>query len=310
LEDFPQQVTALLDTGAENISLIRVDLLPSSSCFFTKHSCVINGINRATTSPGFFMLQFHFPTVASSRIALGKFYIVPNLQTDMILGTDIITLLGLIINLKQATLSWDGHEGPLTPPNGDDEDTHRVAAILDAHYAPSSVEQILDKLEPVQLAALSASLAKVIQQWPVLFSAQLHHYTGPPAHLELTSDAKPYYSRPYQIPVAYQDVTKRELERLEELDVITKAPPSAWGAPCFVIPKKNKQVRLVTDYRRANNYLVRRPYQSPRIDSLLNRIAAAKPTVFSALDIMMGYHTIRLDDASQEVTTFTMPWGA
>jgi hypothetical protein len=94
--------------------------------------------------------------------------------------------------------------------------------------------------------------------------------------------------------MAYQEVTKHELECLEALDDITNAPPSQWGAPCFFIPKKNKQVHLVREYSHANPYIVCSPHQAPCINTLMNQIVASKPKlkVFSALDIMMGYHTI------------------
>ena len=41
---------------------------------------------------------------------------------------------------------------------------------------------------------------------------------------------------------------KQELDRLEYLKVINKVNRSQWGAPTFLIPKKDSTVRFISDY--------------------------------------------------------------
>jgi hypothetical protein len=60
---------------------------------------------------------------------------------------------------------------------------------------------------------------------------------------------KPFYGKPFQIPQAYQEVKKAEINRLESLGLLTKVSSSEWAAPTFVIPKKNQTVRVITDFR-------------------------------------------------------------
>ena len=44
----------------------------------------------------------------------------------------------------------------------------------------------------------------------------------------------------------------KEVERLVKLGVVIKQPNSEWGSPTFIIPKKNKIVRFLSDFREVN----------------------------------------------------------
>jgi hypothetical protein len=67
---------------------------------------------------------------------------------------------------------------------------------------------------------------------------------------------------------------------------------SEWGAPVFMIPKKDGTVHFITDYYRQVNKLIRRkPYPLPRIASTLQELEGFQ--VASALDLnILGYYTI------------------
>ena len=84
-------------------------------------------------------------------------------------------------------------------------------------------------------------------------------------------------------------------------------PSSEWAAPSFIQPKKNKTVRFLTDFRELNKRLVRKPFPLPKISTVLQELEGF--TFATALDLNMGYYTIRLDTDASRICTIIFPWG-
>ena len=72
-------------------------------------------------------------------------------------------------------------------------------------------------------------------------------------------------------------------------------------------PKKNKEVRFSTDFREVNKRLVRKPYLLPIIQQILQELIGFM--FATALDLNMGYYTIRLDPDASRICTIIFPWG-
>ena len=60
-------------------------------------------------------------------------------------------------------------------------------------------------------------------------------------------------------------------------------------------------MRFITDYLRLNHKLVRKPYPLPRIGDTMQKLEELH--YVKELDINMGYYTIRLFPASQDMMT-------
>ena len=58
--------------------------------------------------------------------------------------------------------------------------------------------------------------------------------------------------------------SKTEVEQLVKLGVLKRQPDSEWGSPMFIVPKKNEQVRFLTDFREANERIIRTPQRALR----------------------------------------------
>ena len=100
---------------------------------------------------------------------------------------------------------------------------------------------------------------------------------------------------------------KKEVERLVEIGVLKRQPESEWGSPAFIIPKSNGTVRFLGDFREVNKRIVRNPFPIPKITDVLQQLEEF--TWASALDLNMGYFTIRLNPDSQKICTIVLPWG-
>ena len=105
---------------------------------------------------------------------------------------------------------------------------------------------------------------------------------------KLKSRAKAHHGRAFPIPHIHLQVLKREVKRLVELGLLIKQPDLEWGSPTFIIPKKNKQVRFLTDFR-VNKLSIRTPYPIPKISSVLQEMTDFMYT--TSLDLFMGYYT-------------------
>ena len=81
-----------------------------------------------------------------------------------------------------------------------------------------------------------------------------------------------------------------------------------------MVPKKSlpnskeKRWRLVIDYRQINKKLVADKFPLPRIDDILDQLGRAK--YFSCLELMSGFHQIKLEDDSRDLTSFSTNIGS
>ncbi len=71
--------------------------------------------------------------------------------------------------------------------------------------------------------------------------------------------------------------------------------------------KKDMTVWTIFDFRDLNILIVRRPYPIPKISTTLQKLGSF--TYVTALDMNMGYYTIRMDPMTVEMCTIIFPWG-
>ena len=140
-----------------------------------------------------------------------------------------------------------------------------------------------------------------------MFSGTLGRYPHRKVHLQLVDNAEPTFQRAYSCPRSLEDAYKAELQRLCELGVLAPCGGSEWAAPSFLIPKKDKTVRMVTDFRVLNRSLKRRNYPLPRIIDLITKRKGY--TFFTKLDISMMFYCLELDEESQQLCVTNTPFG-
>jgi hypothetical protein len=75
--------------------------------------------------------------------------------------------------------------------------------------------------------------------------------------------------------------------------------------PSFIIPKKDKTICLLSNFWEVNKRLVRKPFHIPKISTELQDLE--RFSFATALDLNMGYYTIRLDPDA--ICTIIFPWG-
>ena len=96
----------------------------------------------------------------------------------------------------------------------------------------------------------------------------------------------------------------KEVERLCNLGVLERQSASEWASSSFIIPKNNKTVHFLSDFWEVNKRLVRTPFPIPKLSMVLQEIEGF--SFAKALDLNMGYYTIRLDPDASKICTIPL----
>ena len=77
----------------------------------------------------------------------------------------------------------------------------------------------------------------------------------------------------------------------------------------MVVQKKDGKPRLCTDFRMLNTITVKDKFPMPTARSLFLYMAYKKPTIWSALDLLSGYHQCVIEPESRQLTAFETTMG-
>jgi hypothetical protein len=102
-------------------------------------------------------------------------------------------------------------------------------------------------------------LLSVLLKFELLFDGTLGDWNLLPVSFELEEGMKPYHGRPYPILHKHKAVLMKEIKRLCDIGVLVWQPSSRWATPTFIIPKKDSTVRTISDFRKLNKRIVRKP---------------------------------------------------
>ena len=111
---------------------------------------------------------------------------------------------------------------------------------------------------------------------------------------------------PYRMAPLELKELKLQLQELLEKGFIRHSV-SPWGAPVLFVKKKDGTLRLCVDYRQLNKMTVKNKYLLPRIDEFFDQLRGA--SVFSKIDLLYGYHQLRIKDMDVHKTAFRKRYG-
>ena len=151
------------------------------------------------------------------------------------------------------------------------------------------------------------SRSEFLSKYPEVFQPAVGCLKGP-LHLDVDPQISPTHMPTRRIPITVKEPLKKELARLESLDVIQKVnEPSDWTSALVVAHKPNGSLRVCIDPQGLNKALKRDSHPVPTIDELLPELKSAK--VFSKCDVRNGFWHVQLDSKSSHMTTFSTPFG-
>lgn len=320
-----ESLTILLDTGASS-SIVSKEVVKNSDikCAKTAQKTVWNTPSGKMCTGRVALVQFVLDEFSTRKTITWKFHVAASEQKlgyDMIIGRDLLRDLAMIIDFSKGRLVWDdvqvemSHElgiGEINIiiPSTESRKTvaihRRAERILDATQDPMDLSTKVE--ESTNLSTEERQkLYSLLNKYKKLFDGTLGHFKGSPAILKLKKGTEPVRAAPFPVAVSRRDQFKKELQRLVDLGVLAKEHESPWASPSFLIPKTDGSVRFLTDFRKLNKNLIRRPFPLPKILDLIQTQQGFKYA--STLDLSMGYYTIELSLDSQKICTITTPYG-
>jgi hypothetical protein len=183
----------------------------------------------------------------------------------------------------------------------------RVIAILDAKYDNADLPAIIGDNCSHLTASHRELLLSLLLKYEELFDGTLGDWNRPPVSTKLKEGAKPFHGRPYPIAQIHKATLMREINSLASIGVLKKHSSSEWASPTFIIPQKDMTLRTISDFMELNKRIIRRPFPIPKISTTLQELEGF--TYATALDLNMGYYTIRLDPMAVKMCTIIFPFG-
>ena len=161
-----------------------------------------------------------------------------------------------------------------------------------------------DLVNMTTLHSIGNDINCIVGRFPKVFSG-VGKLSGYQLKLHINREVTPVAQKPRRIPFPLKDKVQIKIDELLNLDITEKVPgPTTWVCPGVIAPKPNKHdVRICVDMRRVNEAIQREKLPIPTVDEVLGEMNGN--TVFSKLDINMGFHQIELEEGSRDITTFS-----
>ncbi|XP_055633494.1 uncharacterized protein K02A2.6-like [Toxorhynchites rutilus septentrionalis] len=141
-----------------------------------------------------------------------------------------------------------------------------------------------------------------LMRFPEVFQDTLGHCQKAQISLHLKPDAKPIFRPKRPVPYNAIPLVETELNRLQQLGIISPVDYSDWAAPIVAVQKPGGKVRICADYSTGlNSMLEAHNFPLPTPDDIFSKLAGSK--AFSIIDLSDAYLQVEVDDASKRLLT-------
>ena len=124
--------------------------------------------------------------------------------------------------------------------------------------------------------------------------------------IELELGTLPIKIHPYKYPKKFKDEIEKSIKELLDLGLIR--PSSIPFSSSVVLgKKKHGRLRMCIEYWALNQKNIKNHHPIPRIDEQIHELHGAK--LFSKIDLLLGYHQIRMREEDIPKTTFLFHFG-
>ena len=140
-----------------------------------------------------------------------------------------------------------------------------------------------------------------------MFDGTLGDWYTDTVDLELKPNSKYFNCKYYTVPRINKETFRKEIQRLAKIGMLTPVQQYQYGTPVVMIQNKERTTRFINDYQSINHQLVRKSHPLPIIDKKIQQLEIFQYA--TALDLNMGYYTINILTASQDMTTIVTEFG-
>ncbi|GKA70200.1 putative reverse transcriptase domain-containing protein [Tanacetum coccineum] len=121
--------------------------------------------------------------------------------------------------------------------------------------------------------------------------------------IDLVPGVAPVARAPYRLAPSEMKEQAEQLQELSDKGFI-RPSSSPWGDPVLFVKKKDISFRMCIDYCELNKLTMKNCYPLPRIDDLFNQLQGS--SVYSKIDLRLGYHQLRVCEEDIPKTAFRM----
>lgn len=125
-------------------------------------------------------------------------------------------------------------------------------------------------------------------------------------HVIDTGDHPPICQKPFRVSYFERVEINKQIQGFLDQGIIVPSI-SPWASPVVLAKKKDGTLRFCVDYRRVNQISRADYYPLPRMDDIFDRLEGSK--YFTSMDLLQGYHHVKIHPDSQEKTAFVVPDG-
>ena len=193
----------------------------------------------------------------------------------------------------------------LAPKDEPKQDSVKEQQVL----TPEQEKRFFEKLDlsgnqewPSELREKTKNLFRRYGYLFALENLDLGHTSLVKHKIRLT-DNTPFKERYRRIPPHLYDEVKKHLQEMLEIGAIRRSN-SPWASAVVLVRKRDGSLRFCIDLRKLNARTVKDAYSLPRIDETLDCLSGSR--IFTSLDLKSGYWQVEMDDASKELTAFTV----
>ena len=120
--------------------------------------------------------------------------------------------------------------------------------------------------------------------------------------INLTEEApRELNAKAYIMTLKEKEALNQWLDEQLKMGLIVESK-SRYAAPCFYIPKKDRSLRLVQDYRKLNQVTIKDKTPLPLIGKVIDKLKEAK--YFNKLDLIQEYNNVRIKEGDEWKAAF------
>ncbi|OIW01863.1 hypothetical protein TanjilG_07158 [Lupinus angustifolius] len=249
------------------------------------------------------------------------FYLLPIQRADVVLGIEWLSTLGPVtsdFSVPSMTFTHDHKPITLTGQHSHTptlasfhqlrrlSNMDAIAYIFYITIYPQATMHTLAVPEPDTnnpITDLHPDIQTLLQDFDNVFT----NPTGlPPPRphdykIILLPNQPPANVKPYRYPHSQKEAMATLLVDMLQQGIVTLST-SPFSSPVLLVRKKDGSCQFCVDYRNLNAITFKNRFPIPTIDELLDELAGA--SIFSKIDLQLGYHQIRLDPADTHKTAF------
>ncbi|KAG8501212.1 hypothetical protein CXB51_003326 [Gossypium anomalum] len=237
--------------------------------------------------------------------------LLPFNEFDIILGMNWLTLHDDIVNCKRKVIDLSSKNDEII--RIESSDLNGLPAVISAmkarKYVKKGCEAYLAYVLDSKVNDKKVESVPVVCEFFDVFPEELPIL--PPIRevefgIELVPGTTLISIAPYRMALTELKELKSQLQELTGRG-FARLSLSPWGAPVLFVKKKDGTMRMCIDYRQLIKVTIKNKYPLPRIDDLFDQLKVA--TVFSKIDLRLGYYQLRVMDSDIPKTAFRMRYG-